>query len=125
MEADESLPLVFKKYRRATPEERLQWVRRYLASGLTHREFCRRYGVGHTTLSEWQRKVRRQQKQAAAFKPKELSEAEPVLKEVSLGSVLGQNHWAGEVSFPSGMVLRVSTELPPDLLRAIIEGVLC
>jgi transposase-like protein len=125
MEVGQSSGLVGKKLRRTTPEERLRWVQRYLASGLTHREFCRRYGVGHNSLSEWKREARQHHKQALAFKPKDLSEGAPLLKEVSLGSVLGQTHWAGEMSFPSGLVLRVSAELPHDLLKAMIEAALC
>ena len=117
--------LVFKKYRRTTAGERLQWVRRYLSSGLTHREFCRRYGIGHTALGVWQREVREQQQQTAEARQGELSAPEPVLKEVPLASVLGGGKWAGELSFPSGTVLRFVAELPPALVKEIIQGVIC
>jgi hypothetical protein len=123
MESGPVEELVFKRYRKTTPGERVQWVRRYLSSGLTHRDFCRRYGISTTALSEWQRQVREQQKQAAEARKSELSE--PALKEVSLGSVLGSGNWAGELSFRSGTVLRFSAELSPALLKEIIQGVIC
>lgn len=103
----------------------MQWVRRYLSSGLTHREFCRQYGISTTALSEWQRQIRQQQQQAAEARQSELSESKPVLKEVPLAAVLGGGRWAGELSFPSGTVLRFVAELPPTLLKEIIQGVIC
>lgn len=124
MEARAAEELVFKKYRRTTPGERLQWVRRYLASGLTHREFCRQYGVGHNSLTQWQRELKRQQKQAVEARQRELSEAAPVLKELPLATVLG-GKWAGELSFPSGTILRLSGDMPAELLKEIIKGVIC
>ena len=125
MEAQAAEELVFKKYRKTTAGERVQWVRRYLSSGLTHREFCRRYGISTTTLAVWQRQLREQQQQAAATRQSELTESKPVLKEVPLASVLGGGRWAGELSFPSGTVLRFVAELPPALLKEIIQGVIC
>jgi hypothetical protein len=125
MDAQAGEELVFKKYRKTRAGERLQWVRRYLSSGLTHREFCRRYGISTTALAEWQRHLREQQQQAAARQASELSESKPVLKEVPLASVLGGGRWAGELSFPSGTVLRFVAELPPALLKEIIQGVIC
>ena len=125
MEARATEELVFKKYRRTTAGERLQWVRRYLSSGLTHREFCRRYGISSTALVVWQRQLREQQQQAVEARQSELSEAKPVLKEVPLASVLGGGRWAGELSFPSGTVLRFVAELPPALIKEIIQGVIC
>jgi transposase-like protein len=125
MEAQAVEELVFKKYGRTTPGERLQWVRRYLSSGLTHREFCRRYGISTTALAVWQRQLREQQRQAAETRQSELSESKPVLKEVTLASVLGGGRWAGELNFPSGTLLRFAAELPPALLKEIIQGVIC
>jgi hypothetical protein len=125
MEGQAVEELVFKKYRRRTAGERLQWVRRYLSSGLTHREFCRRYGISTTALVVWQRQMREQQKQAVEARQSELSESKPVLKEVPLASVLGGGRWAGELSFPSGTVLRFVAELPPALMKEIIQGVIC
>ncbi len=103
----------------------MQWVRRYLSSGLTHREFCRRYGISTTALVVWQRQVREQQQQAAEARQDELSELKPVLKEVPLASVLGGGKWAGELSFPSGTVLRMTAELPAAVVKEIIQGVIC
>ena len=125
MESSSVEGLVFKKYRRTTAGERLQWVRRYLSSGLTHREFCRKYGVGHNSLVVWQRELKRQQKQAAEAKQNELSEAAPVLKELPLATVLGGGKWAGELTFPSGTILRISPDMPAELLKEIIQGVIC
>ena len=125
MEARSPEELVFKKYKRTTPGERLQWVRRYLSSGLTHREFCRQYGVGHNSLTEWQRELKRQQKQVADARQRELSEATPTLKELPLATVLGGGKWAGELSFPSGTILRLSPDMPAELLKEIIKGVIC
>ena len=125
MEGQAVEELVFKKYRKTTAGERLQWIRRYLSSGLTHREFCRRYGLSTTALVVWQQQLREQQQQAVATKQSELSESKPVLKEVPLSSVLGGGGWAGELSFPSGTVLRFVAELPPALLKEVIQGVIC
>ena len=123
MEASEAPPLVFKKYRRTTPGERVQWVRRYLSSGLTHRGFCSQHGVSTTALAEWLRQVRRQQEQAGQATPAQVSEAK--FEEVSLGAVMGSARWVGELKFPSGTVLRLTAEMPPELLDRIIKGVIC
>jgi transposase-like protein len=125
MESRPAEELVFKKYRKTTAGERVQWVRRYLSSGLTHREFCRRYGISTTALAVWQRQLREQQQQTAAARQSELTESKPVLKEVPLASVLGGGRWAGELNFPSGTVLRFVVELSPALLKEIIQGVIC
>jgi len=128
METTETPPLVFKKYRRTTPGERVQRVRRYLSSGLTHREFSRRHGVSTTALSEWVRNVRQQQDQArqlAQAKVVTTPDAKPMLKEVSLGAVMGGPRWVGELNFPSGTVLRLTSDMPAELLKELIQGVIC
>ena len=125
MESPSVEGLVFKKYRRTTAGERLQWVRRYLSSGLTHREFCRKYGISTTSLVVWQRQLRERQVQAAEAKQSELSEAKAGLKEVPLATLLGGGKWAGELSFPSGTMLRISPDMPAELLKEIIQGVIC
>jgi hypothetical protein len=49
-----------------------------------------------------------------------------MLKEVPLAAVLsGGGNWAGELSFPSGTVLRFRAEMPPELVKEIIQGVIC
>lgn len=117
--------LAFKKYHRTTPGERVQWVRRYLNSDLTHREFCRRYGISLTALAVWQRKLKQEQQQVREARKQEVSAGRPALKEVPLASVLGGGSWVGELSFPSGTVLRLGAGLPPELLKEIIKGVIC
>ena len=92
---------------RTTAQERTQWVQRFERSGLSRREFALRHGLVLSTLVRW-----------LAHQPL-ASVLTPLLREVSLGQVLGQPQWIAEVQRPDGLTVRLSATALP-LVEALL-----
>jgi len=86
-----------RKRRRGVRRNEQQWteiLRRFEASGLGSREFCRRDGVPLSSLQRWQRRLR----SVPAAKFVELVS--------SASTTAAATSWLLEVSFPNGASLR-------------------
>jgi transposase-like protein len=114
-----SLPPVRRRY---TAEERLEFVRCYLESGLTQKEFVARHGFSLAALSKWLRQARLSSPQT--LKPRRRRrwrKPGTALQEVSLSSVLAPMAWAAELRGPSGTVLSIGADVSPQLLRLLLR----
>jgi len=88
-----------RKRTRSLRRNEQQWteiLRRFEASGLGSREFCRRDGVPLSSLQRWQRKLR--SVPAAKFVE--------FVAPVSTATTAAGASWSLEVSFPNGASLR-------------------
>lgn len=102
----------------------MDWVKQYLSSGLTHREFCRRFDIGHNSLSEWKRQYWRQREQSTRVSASSAASEELRFQEVPLAAVVGGS-WACELTLPNGTILRLTAGMPATLLKKILKGLPC
>lgn len=103
--------------RQSTPEERVEWVRRYEGSGLSQREFADRHGLGLATLRKWI---------TQAGNPVESAGKNRVLwQELKVEGVPGATRWAAEVVRPDGLVVRVAHDTPSGLLEELLRARPC
>lgn len=115
------IPSAPRPRRFTTPEQRLDFVRRYLESGLTQEEFARQNGFSVAALYKWLAQARA----AGHVPPGQLPGRSPVrppaLQEIPLGSVLPAAPWAAELRQPSGAVLSIGAGLPAPLLNLLLQ----
>jgi hypothetical protein len=79
---------------RRTPEEWQQLVKRFSASGLSQREFCRREMINVESLNRWYRRL--------------TTPAQPEFVEVTPSAEdRSSSPWAVEVELESGTVVRI------------------
>jgi transposase-like protein len=95
-------------------EEKAQWARRFVESGLSLREFSAQNGLGYVSLWRWVNKARGQgvgaaDSPAAAF------------TEIKLLPATEPAHWVAEWSWPNGAVLRISKEVPAAVLEQLLR----
>ena len=114
MTDDISNPPLSKRRRRFRPEERAEWVRRFLDSGLTQHDFCRANSVALSTLQRW---VAEQESdsQSTSLNP------QAVFAEVQCPALPTPTRWVAELCRPNGVVLRLAQEVSPGLLEKLLR----
>ena len=95
-------------------EEKAQWVRRFVESGLSLREFSAQNGLGYMSLWRWVNKAREPGVGATGSPP-------PAFTEIKLLPALEPTPWVAEWSLPNGAVLRVSKEVPAAVLEQLLR----
>lgn len=94
-----------------TPEERAEWVSRYRSSGQTQAQFAQRHGLKLTTLQGWIYGQRRKQRPTAAF------------REIAVSPLWPGGVWAAEVTWPSGVTVRLGAQAEASWIEALLEAV--
>ena len=100
-----------QKRRRFTKQERVNWLTRYRSSGLSQREFAAKHRLKLGTVVRWLARERR---------PKIPEPASFV--EVPLGRVGQPESWVAELTWPSGLRVRLGTTAPKSWLGAVLKG---
>lgn len=110
-----SSPVTRRPHR--SPVQRARWVARFLQSGLSQRAFALQHGLNVFTLRKWIDSL-------PGHPLRRRSAAAPPLRELPLGSLLASATpaWAAELALPTGAHLRLSAQLPPALLPALLRA---
>jgi hypothetical protein len=95
-----------------TPEERAEWVSRYRSSGLTQVQFAQQHGLKLTTLQWWIYGQRRKQQ------PSTLS-----FREITVSPQWPGGVWAAEVTWPSGVTVRLGARAEASWIEALLNAV--
>lgn len=124
-----------------TPEERSQWVSRFRSSGLPQAQFARRHGLKLTTLQKWlygrgsrpapMRKPsapgdhsHRIDRTAVVIHRKSQRAPNTTFREVTLPTLgLASPGWAAEVTWPSGVTVRLGARAEAAWIGALLEAV--
>jgi hypothetical protein len=97
--------------KRFNKQEQGDWLRRYRGSGLTQGEFAAQHGLKLGTLVRWLAKERRRMM------------ARPTsFVEVPLGRERESESWVAEVSWPSGLRVRLGAAAPKSWLGSVLKG---
>ncbi len=97
--------------RRFTKQERANWLVRYRASGLKQGEFAANHGLKVGTLVQWLAKERRGTLAGSAS-----------FVEVPFEPVGAPEGWVAELTWPSGLRVRLGTTAPKSWLGAVLKG---
>ena len=97
--------------RRFTKRERSNWLSRYRSSGLSQREFAVKHGLNLGTLVQWLVKERRRASAPPAS-----------FVEVPLGRVGQPEDWVADLTWPSGLRVRLRTDAPKSWLGIVLKG---
>jgi len=112
-----------KRRARRPASERAELVSAWRASGKSQREFAEEQGLSASTLASWSRQLdggsRRKQKRRKKGRPSDFSEVQ-VVEASSAGP---DEPTVMQVTTPAGFVVRVSGQVDPAALRAVLEGV--
>ena len=95
-------------------EEKTQWARRFIESGLSLREFSAQNGLGYMSLWRWVNKARGQGVGRT-------DSPAPAFTEIKLLPATEPAPWVAEWSLPNGAVLRVSKEVPGAVLKQFLR----
>jgi transposase-like protein len=126
-----------------TTEERETWVSRFRSSGLTQPEFAREHGLKLGTLQRWlygrgvhagrKRKVRvpapadrspRIDRTAVGIHRKPRRTPRTTFREVRLPALgPGRAGWVAEVTWPSGVTVRLGASAEAAWIGALLEAV--
>ena len=113
-----------------TSAERAQWIARYRSSGLNQVQFAQQHGVKLKTLQGWlYRQPRRRAASAVAQKTRGPEPKQPPttsfceIKAPALGSDPPSAGWAAEVTWPSGVTVRLGAEAEAAWIAALLEAV--
>ena len=100
-----------------TTEEKAQWVKRFLESGISLRKFSAQHGLPLMSLWRWVDKARGgTTKQAGAVTVAALEFAE-----VQLPASLSQSAWVVELRLPNGTVMRMTRDVPSGLVEQLLR----
>lgn len=108
--------------RRATVEERQQWIESWAQSQQTQAEFAAEHGLSVGTLRNW---VRRASHGWAEERPR------PKFVEIDLERLVGSEatprcgSWEFEIRLPCGRVVAVAPQTPIERLQAVLEVLRC
>jgi len=95
-----------------TADERAQWVSRYRSSGLTQAQFAQQHGLKLTTLQWWiYGGHRKQQHSANGF------------REIAVSPLWPAGAWAAELTWPSGMTVRLGAQAEAAWIEALLKMV--
>jgi hypothetical protein len=95
-----------------TPEERAEWVSRYRSSGQTQAQFAQQHGLKLCTLQWWIYGGKPKQKRATA-----------AFREITVSPLRPAGAWAAEVTWPSGMTVRLSAGAGTTWIEALLKAV--
>lgn len=98
----------------ASEEQKVQWAKLFVESGLSLRAFSSQNGLGYMSLWRWVNKAR---KQAVGAR----DSTAPAFSEIKLLPPREPAHWVAEWSLASGTVVRVSKEVPAALLEELLR----
>ena len=102
----------------ATAEEKAQWVKRFLESGLSIRKFSAQNGIGYMSLWRWTNIARAKQTPDGAVG---VYPVVPAFTEIKLLAPVESSVWVAELSLPNGKVLRLSKDVPAALLEQLLR----
>jgi len=104
-----------RTHRAYRPEEIVDWIRRYRASGLGLNTFAEQHGLGRNRLHYWvyDRRFSQPHKPVAAA---------PVFQEIKLSGGLPAQTWAAEISLPTGTVVRFTGAATPGWINSVMEA---
>lgn len=95
-----------------TREERAQWVSRYRSSGQTQAQFAQQNGLKLTTLQWWiYGPGRKQQHSTTGF------------REITVSPLWPAGAWAAELSWPSGVTVRLGARTEAAWIEALLKAV--
>jgi hypothetical protein len=95
-----------------TPDERAEWVSRYRSSGQTQAQFAQQHGLKLSTLQWWIYGGRPKQKHASA-----------TFREITVSPPWPAGAWAAEVSWPSGVTVRLGAQTEAGWMEALLKAV--
>ncbi len=112
--AVDSPPQPRKRRPNGTPDEKAQWAKRFMESGLKQREFCRQHGLVLTTLQRWLAQTQghpwREARTRAAF------------VEFKASPSVSAGRWAAELCGSNGRTLRLAHDVPAELLQELLRA---
>jgi transposase-like protein len=97
----------------ATAEEKAEWVRRFIESGLSIRKFSTQHALPRMSLWRWVNKARAETVPVRSC-------AVPAFTEIKLLPSVERSDWVAELSLPNGKVLRLSKEVPASMLEQLL-----
>ena len=104
-----------REYLAATPEEKTQWVKRFLDSGLSIRKFSAQHDIPRMSLWRWIR-------EGQAPEVGELAGgAANQFTELKLPAGLAGTNWAVELTLPNGTVLRMNRDVPAEIVERLLR----
>ncbi len=114
--ADVSTTSPSKPRRQYSLREKADHLERFLQSGLSVAEFCRRTRLAPSCLQRWLKLLE-------PSKPEEVppSQAPPLFQELTLPKPLANTSWSVELSRSNGTVLRLAQPLSPQLLEQLLR----
>ena len=95
-------------------QEKAEWARRFLESGLSLRKFSAQHGLPRMSLWRWTNKARDPVVSVTTG-------AGPGFTEIKLPVGLECSHWAAELSRPNGVSLRLTHDVPAALLEQLLR----
>src|SRR5437899_1554385 len=98
----------------ATEQEKAVWVRRFRESGLSLRKFSAQHPVSLMSLCRWVKRAKGPEGAVA-------SSGTPEFEEIKLTSSVVRSDWAAELSLPNGTVLRLSKEVPAEMIDQLLR----
>jgi len=110
-------PAVGSKSFQATEEEKVQWARRFVESGISLRAFSAQNGMCYMSLWRWVNKLHQAREQGVVA----TDAAVPAFTEIKFLPAKEPAPWVAEWSFPNGAVLRLSKEVPAAVLAALLR----
>jgi len=93
-------------------DERAQWVSRYRSSGLTQAQFAQQNGLKLATLRWWIYGPRRKQQPSATG-----------FREMAVSPLWPAGAWAAELTWPSGMTMRLGAQAEAAWIEALLKAV--
>lgn len=125
-----------------TSEERAQWGSRFRSSGLPQARFAQRHGLKLTTLQKWlygrgSRRAPKRQQPTPGFGqlhrhdlrragPKDAKRSRATFREITvppLWSGPASGGWVAEVTWPSGVTVRLAATAETTWIGALLEAV--
>lgn len=107
---------MLSRRRRARPAARIAFIKKYLASGLTQREFCQQQKLAYPTFLAWLRKYRAAEGQAPSS-----SASTPSFVPLQLEPAA---HRAASctLEYPNGVLVHFSGDIDVQLLTCLLRA---
>ena len=117
---EESAPVQISVSKRfeATAQEKVQWARQCLESGLSIRKFSALHSLPRQSLWRWVIKERQSQRQLAEGSS---GSVQTEFMEIKLPKAAEPSSWVAELSLARGIVLRLTSEVPPAMLEQLLR----
>jgi transposase-like protein len=104
-----------REYLTPTPEEKAQWVKRFQESGLSIRKFSAQHDLPRMSLWRWVREVPAPEGASLA------GGVTSPFTELKLPAGLAGSNWAVELTLPNGTVLRMSRDVPAEMVERLLR----